>query len=298
MEPGGRAGVTLGMNVRYYPIRVAVMAGGLLAASGCGDSDPTEPEMPPEAPAVEGVWQSSTAERERTLQLGTDGSLSEVDADFVGLACSAASGTWTATETTLTLTVGSSPEAVGYQVFSDSLVLGSGAAAETYLPVSTLPDCGGYDFRRWTGTLTADIDSVAQSFANISVTTAISSGVLEIRACPSAGPSCEVRDAELILKIDAPPGPLTTGSYPIQNNAIGQPNFFALIDPFPADTTFPGFNTERREPPGVFDLTSLSDTRVVGTFEFRANEIEEGLSAPDGRRFVLVTNGVVELDFR
>jgi hypothetical protein len=276
---------------------MVIAASALLVMSACGDSDPTEPETPPAAPDVDGVWQSSTADRERTLQLLADGSLSEVEADFVGLACAATSGTWTATETTLTLNLGSSPQTVGYEVYADSLVLGSGSSAETYRPVSVVPDCGGYDFRRWTGTLTADIDSVSQTFANVSVTAAISSGLLEIRACPTEGPSCEVRDAELILKIDAPPGPLTAGSYPIQNNAIGQPNFFALIDPFPADPTFPGFNTERKEPPGVFDLTSLSDTRLVGTFEFQANEIEEGLSAPDGRRFVLVTNGVVELDF-
>ena len=91
------------------------------------------------------------------------------------------------------------------------------------------------------------------------------------------------------------PGPLTPGTYPVQPDGV---SFFALIDPFPDDATFPGFNTERLLPPGEFVLTTVAEDRIVGTFEFRANEISEGQSAPDGRRFVLVTNGVVDLELR
>jgi hypothetical protein len=200
----------------------------------------------------------------------------------------------------LSLTGDAGPEqrSYTYEVFSDRLVLTAGGETSTYRPAAAVPECRSYDFATWTGTLTAEIDGLEQVFTNVSVTPALAAGLLEVRACPTPGRSCAVGDAELILSIDAPPGPLAAGTYPIQNNAIGEPNFFALIDPFPADSTFPGFNTERLEPPGAFDLTSVSETRVVGTFEFRANEISEGLTAPDGRRFVIVTNGVVELDYR
>jgi hypothetical protein len=285
------------MTPRSFPFRTLVVACATLVSLGTAACGSTEPELP--APSLDGVWQSTAADGERTIRLGADGAASDVNARFDLRECTTSGGSWSADGSTLVLTLaeaggGSREERFTYQVFDDRLILGS----ETYRGVSALPDCGSYDFGTWTGTLTAAVDSVPQTFANISVTTALSSGLLEIRACPEAGGSCSVSDAELILKIDAPPGPLTPGTYPIQNNAIGQPNFFALIDTHPDDSTFPGFNTERREPPGVFVLASVSDSTVVGTFEFRANEISEGLSAPDGRTFVLVTSGVVDLVYR
>jgi hypothetical protein len=278
----------------------AVLFALAAAALGACSSDPTDPVVEP--PPLERIWRATTTTFESTIELETGGAAAVVDAAFDARTCAEFGGSWTsdATRLELSLTGDAGPEqrSYTYEVFSDRLELTAAGETTTYRPATTLPTCSSYDFRSWTGTLTAEVDGLAQSFANISVIPALSAGLLEVRACPTAGPSCEVGDAELILKIDAPPGPLTAGTYPIQNNAIGQPNFFALIDPFPADTTFPGFNTERLEPPGVFDLTSVSDTRVTGAFEFRANEISEGLSAPDGRRFVLVTNGVVELEYR
>ena len=287
------------MTARLRPARPLLSAAAAALLGACGSSEPTAP--PTGGPSLAGVWQRVSTGGERTLRLGADGSASSVDASFGARTCTVSAGDWSVDGARLTLTLaetGGSPvgESVGYQVFEDSLVLSGGDGAGTYRPVPALPSCDAYDFRIWTGTLSADVDGVSRTFANISVTTALGAGLLEIRACPDAGVSCQPGAAELILRIDAPPDPLATGSYPIQNNAIGEPNFFALIDTHPDDAGFPGFNTERLEPPGVFDLTEVGATRVAGTFEFRANEISEGLSAPDGRRFVLVTNGVVELD--
>ena len=276
---------------------VLLLLATLLTA--CGS---TEPETT--SPALDRTWRSTTGDLETTLSLDPSGSVTLVEAAFSLRTCDGYTGNWSTDGSRLVLQLISTDRGGGpaervftYEVFEDRLVLTAEGETSTLRPVTAFPDCRSYDFGSWAGTLTADIDGVAQSFENISVTTALTSGLLEIRACPSAGSACDVRDAELILNVDAPPGPLATGTYTVQN-IPGASNFFALHNTHPDDSSFPGFNTERLLPPGEFVVTSLSEDRVVGTFSFRANEIQDGLSAPDGRRFVLVTNGVVDLEYR
>jgi len=289
--------IALMRTLRHFRLGLCFLAPAFLSA--CGS---TEPEVVP-AP-LERIWRASDSALETTFRLDATGSVALVEAALAVRSCEEYSGSWTADGTRLVLRLtpvaggsGAEERTFTYEVFEDRLVLTSGGDTSTFRPASDLADCRSYDFGTWTGTLSAEIDGVAQAFANISVTTALTSGILEVRACPDAGPTCEIRDAELVLNVDAPPGPLSVGTYSVQN-IPGAPNFFALHDTHPEVSAFPGFNTERLLPPGEFVLRTVTEDRVVGTFSFRANEIQEGLSAPDGRRFVLVTNGVIDLEYR
>jgi len=274
-----------------------VLAAALVAC------DSTEPDAT--RGSLDRVWRAAEpGVQETTIELSTDGAARVVDADFSGLSCASSAGTWTSdgSRLVLRLTPPAGPaesdvRSFDYEVFQDSLVLTSGGVATTFVPTTRVPSCVSYGFGTWQGTLSAQIDDVPQTFTNISVATEeIGTGILEILACPDAVTPCGLEDAVLRLRVSAPSGPLTPGSYPLGDLQNG---FYALINPFPDDPAFPGFDTLRLAPVGVFLLTSVAEDWVVGTFEFRANErANNSPPAPDGSTFVLVTDGLVNLQYR
>jgi len=283
------------------PMTRFLSAVGLAAAlAGCGS---TEPDATPAS--LDRVWRATEAgAEETTIDLGTDGAARVVDADFSGLSCTSSAGAWTSDGSRLVLRLTppggpaeSDVRSFDYEVFQDSLVLTSGGASTTFVPAARVPSCVSYGFGTWEGTLSARIDDVPQTFTNISVATEeISTGTLEILACPDAVTPCGRDDAMLVLRLRSPSGPVTPGNYPLGDLQTG---FYGLIDPFPDDPEFPGFDTLRLAPAGAFLLSSVAEDGVVGTFDFRANErANNSPPAPDGRTFVLVTDGLVNLEYR
>jgi hypothetical protein len=278
------------------------LSGAVLAAAlvACGA---TEPEAMP--PSLDGVWLAAEAGvEETTIELRTDGAARFVASDFSGFSCASSSGAWTSDGSRLSLRLTppggpaeSDVRSFDYEVFPDSLVLTRGGASATFVPVTRVPSCVSYGFGTWQGTLSARIDGVPETFGNLSVATgAVGAGTLVILACPDAATSCGERNAALILRVNSPPGPLTPGNYPLGDIASG---FYGLINPFPDDPDFPGFDSLRLLPTGAIVLSSVAEDWVYGTFEFRANErASNAPPAPDGRTFVLVTDGLVDLQYR
>jgi hypothetical protein len=282
------------------PTRTLCAASLALALMGCGV---TEPDAAPAS--LDRVWRATEAGvEETTIELRPDGAARFVDSDFSRFSCASSPGAWTSDGSRLVLRLTppggaaqSDVRSFDYEVFQDSLVLTSGGASTTFIPGTRVPSCVSYGFGTWEGTLSARIDGVPQTFENISVETgAIAAGTVVILACPDAATLCGDQNAMLVLRINSPAGPLTPGNYTLGDISAG---FYGLINPFPDDPDFPGFDSLRLLPTGAFQLSLVSEDWVFGTFEFRANErASNAPPAPDGRTFVLVTDGLVDLRYR
>jgi hypothetical protein len=298
----GTSYVNEGSSDPMNPRMTRTVSAGVLATALCACGS-TGPEVT--APTLDRVWYATEpGVEETTIELETDGSVRVIEADLTGRSCTSSAGVWTSDGSRLVLrltpadgAVESDVRSFDYEVFGDSLVLDGGGTSTTFVPVSRAPSCVSYGFGAWQGTLSASIDDVPSTFTNLSVATdELGVGIVQILACPEGAAPCQEEDAVLVLRISAPPGPLTPGSYPLGDKQNG---FYGLINPFPDDPDFPGFDTLRLAPSGVFLLTSVAEDWVVGTFEFRANErANNSPPAPDGRTFVLVTDGLVNLQYR
>ena len=183
-----------------------------------------------------------------------------------------------------------------YQVSDGNLVLTLNGRATAYRPAPDVPSCMSYGFGRWEGTLRARIDDTVWSFTNISVDTqGVQAGSLEILACPDTAPACGIEDVVLRLRVNTP-GTLTPGSYALGDQSSG---FYGLVNPFPDDPDFPGFDSLRLSPTGVFLLLAITETSVSASFEFRANErATNAPPAPDGSTFAQISDGVIDLVYR
>lgn len=282
------------------PLRAAAGLAAALCLGACGSTEPD-----PTPAALDRVWQATQeGVEEVTIELDADGSARVVDADYTDRSCASSSGVWTSDGSRVVLRLtppGGAPESdvrsFDYEVSEDSLVLTGGGASTTYVPTGDVPSCVSYGFGSWQGTLSAEVDGVAETYTNFAVTAdPLDAGRIEVLACPDTVTTCALADAMLVLRVNAPSPPLAPGGYPLGDTENG---FYALINPFPSDPAFPGFDTLRLTPPGAFLLTSVSEEWVVGTFEFRANErANNSPPAPDGRTFVQVTNGLVNLAYR
>ncbi len=294
----------LNLSAHKMSIYIRILSAFLVATtlSACGES-PTEPDSA--APArVDGVWQATEPDvREMTIELSADGTARLVEADLSGLACTSSAGSWTSDGDRLVLRLTptgetSDPEirSFDYDVSEGTLVLTTGAQSATYRPASGVPSCVTYGFGTWQGTLRARIDDVPMTFTNISVNTErIRAGSVEILACLDTDSSCETDNVVLLLQVTAP-GVLTPGTYPLGDQSSG---FYGLVNLFPDDPDFPGFDSLRLSPTGAFLLTSIGPERVVASFEFRANErATNAPPAPDGSTFALVTDGTVNLTYQ
>ena len=280
--------------------RTLFAAIGAAALSACGS---TEPDLT--MASLDRVWRATdSGVGEVTLVLRSDGEAHLVDADLAGQSCTSSAGTWTSDGSRLVLRLTppdgpmeSDVRSFDYEVFDDRLLLTSGGASTTFVPATRVPSCVSYGFGAWDGTLSARIDDVPRSFTNLSIATeAVGAGSLVILACPDPASSCREQNAELILRLNTTSGPLTPGNYALGDAGSG---FYGLINPFPDDPDFPGFDSLRLLPTGAFLLSSISEDWVAGTFEFRANErASNAPPAPDGRTFVLVTDGLVDLRYR
>jgi hypothetical protein len=260
------------MKPTSSPAALAILATTALSACG-GDTIGPGTALP----GIEGVWRATEAGvEETTLRLSADGTVHVVAADLRGRVCTSDTGAWTSDGGRLVLRLasegdGAEPDlrSFDYAAAGGTLVLTTGGQSTTYLPATSVPSCLSYGFGSWQGTLSARIDDVPWAFRNISVDTGgIGAGRLEILACFDTAPTCETEEAVLRLKLSAT-GPLTPGAYPLGDASSG---FYGLVNLFPDDPDFPGFDSLRLLPTGAFVLTSIAEERVVATFEFRANE--------------------------
>jgi len=265
----------------------------------CGG--PTEPEVP--GLPVDGVWRSAVADvAETTLQLGTDGTARLVEADYAERSCRSSEGTWSVRDGRLDLRLtdgepGSNARTFSYEVTSSRLVLTDASVTTTFSRATGVPACVSYGFGSWRGTLSARINDVPWTFTNVSVDTEnIGGGRLALQACLDDATSCGPDNVVLVLQVNATAGSLAPGTYPLGDIGSG---FYGLVNLFPGDPEFPGFDSLRLTPTGALTLTAIAEERIVATFEFRANErASNAPPAPDGSTFALVTEGVIDLEYR
>ena len=295
------------MNALSTPIRAvaAVCAAAVLSVVlvACG-SDTTGPDAPVMTP-LDGLWRATEAGvLETTIKLGTDGSAHLVEADFAGLSCTSAAGSWSSDEDRLVLRLtpaggaaNSDVRSYDVEVSQGRLVLTRSGESTTFVSAPAVPSCVSYGFGSWQGTLSARIGDVPWTFTNITIDTErIQAGSLVILACLDTATSCTTDNVVLLLQVNGVAGPLTPGTYPLGDISSG---FYGLVNLFPDDPDFPGFDSLRLTPTGALVLTSITDERIVATFEFRANErASNAPPAPDGSTFALVTNGVIDLEYR
>ncbi|MBT8403510.1 MAG: hypothetical protein KJP18_06615, partial [Gemmatimonadetes bacterium] len=254
---------------------------------------------------LDGLWRATEAGIfETTIKLSADGTAHLVEADFTGLSCTSADGSWTADDGRLVLRLtpaggaaNSDVRSYDVEVSQGRLTLARGGESTTFVPVSSVPSCVSYGFGSWEGTLSARIDGVPWTFTNLSVDTErVRAGSLVILACLDTATSCTPDNVVLLLQVNGAAGPLTPGTYPLGDISSG---FYGLVNLFPDDPDFPGFDSLRLTPTGALTLTSVADERIVATFEFRANErASNAPPAPDGSTFALVTDGVIDLEYR
>lgn len=271
-----------------------------LVLASCGS---TEPDLAP-AP-LDRIWRASQPGlEETTLELASDGSVRLVEADYAGRSCTASAGTWTSDGSRLELrltppggSVASDVRTFDYQVSDDKLVLARNGAGRIFARATGVPSCVSYGFGTWTGTLSARINDVPWVFSSISVDAeGVRAGTLEIVGCLDTATVCQVDNAVLLVRVNATSGSLTPGSYPLGDITTG---FYGRVNLFPDDPVFPGFDSLRLLPTGAIQLVSVSEDRIVATFEFRANErASNAPPAPDGSTFALVSQGIIDLQYR
>ncbi len=284
--------------VRVRSFAVVLAALGLAA---CGTTEPVLDSVEPD-----GIWEATTPGAfETTLELNADGSAVVVEADLAARSCSAATGTWGAEGTTLSLALtppGGPPNAdrrsYAYEAYADSLVLTSAVGRVVFRPRSTGRSCAGYGWGAWEGTLSALVDGAPRSFGGVRVEMVVASGRLEITSFTVPCDTCALGPAELVLRVDGSPDPLAPGTFAVNNVPGARNTFYGFHHTHPGDAGFLGFNTDRLSPTGTFTLQAIGVDRVRATFSFRGNPIVEGQKAPDGRTTVLVTEGVVDLTYR
>ncbi len=284
-----------------HSIRTLPAAALAIVLVACGS---TEPEVTASAP-LDRVWRATEAGvSETVLELNAGGTARLVEADLAGRGCTASSGSWTSDGTSLVLRLtprGGAPESdvrtFDYDVSNDRLVLSRAGTSTTFARGSSVPSCVSYGFGSWQGTLSARIDDVSWTFSNFTVDAeGVRGGTLVIVACSDAAVGCDPTNAVMILRVTTPSGGLTPGSYPLGTIDSG---FYGLVNLFPDDPDFPGFDSLRLTPSGAMLLIDAAEDRIEATFEFRANErASNAPPAPDGSTFALVTNGVINLEYR
>lgn len=272
-----------------------------LVLTACGET-PTEPE----SFDLDGIWQRTEAgTSETTIRFGDDGTFHRVMADLASSTCSSSSGTWTRIDDMLMVsltTIANEPinftEQYGLTLDAATLNLTGAVSAGTYTRTTSLPSCVDYGFGIWDGDVTADVDGVAVVFSVVDVDVDVEGGSATISAEDENCTSCPDGRREILLRIDAQPDPLSTGTFTVDNDPGATSTFYALYHPDPESPDFIGFDTTRLAPPGTFGLTAIGPERIAGTFAFRANPRVEGQMGPGGETTVLVESGVIDLTYR
>ena len=258
-----------------FPLSAVLMAG--LVCAGCFGDDNGDGG----GNGLVGIWQfqemdGADVEYEFTVNLKTNGTFSWIAADFENEICETEEGTWTATETEIMSTVGGDADTVGYVVDENVLVIGSDGDTEEYQRVTTMPTCDDYGFEGggpvsppgdWSGTISASIDGTPTDFSTF-VAGVVDQGVGIIG---NNGTS----QIQINILGDTP------GSYTLStgNQGIYIPDVSNPIDLY---LTIVGIAV------GTADFTTITDTQIVGTFQFTGTDAM-------AQNTVNVTNGVINI---
>jgi hypothetical protein len=289
----GRRGmiITSGCLAPPIPTRGKILPILLLCAS-CGTTEPVDPLQD-----VFGAWSSVDATRSTTAVFREDGTALVVDADLGSQVCSSSPGVWDRAERWITFRDAGGAGSIEFELAEDGERLVSadlGRSLSRSFGASE-PSCVSFGWGQWEGEVSALVDGTPVSFGPFDVQMSVSSGVMELRGLCDG---CAMVAPELVLRIDASPGPLERGEFTVQNVPGATRTLFGFHHTHPGHPSFLGFNTDRLSPPGTLTLTDVTPERVAATFSFRGNPIVEGQAAPDGRVTVLVTDGVVNLRYR
>jgi len=249
----------------------ALLVAGL-GVVGCSDDDDGGGSQ---TSSLVGIWQHTvTGDWQGTMQLAANGDLDAVVADYEVEECDEFGGGWSADADSLTTTIAGNVSTVAWSRSGSTLTITDPEDGSTtvYASVAALPSCDDYGWGSaglWNGTLTATVDGSAVNFGTF-LYAEVEGGLTAF-----GGHDGGQRQVQLTILGAAP------GSY-----ALGGGNMGVFVpdtnNPTVVMTTITGIA------PGTVELTTVSATRIVGSFSFTAINSST-------LETVTVTDGVVDI---
>lgn len=254
-----------------------LFAGLLVAGIGfIGCDDDNDSASGGDLDSVVGVWQRTQANVEQeTIQIAADGTWEMVFADYVAEACFTGSGTYAVEDDSLVIVDTGDTTRVAWSRSGSSLTVADpeDASITVYASVASLPTCESYGFGGgnpglWSGTMTASVDGAAMNFGEY-IYGAVDNGMVVF------GGNGGTRQIQFAILGQA------AGNYDLGSGSMGiyVPD---TNNPTTMLTTVAGLAS------GTANFSTLSSTRIVGTFSFSAINAST-------METVSITNGVVDI---